>query len=427
MMEKMAFLFPGQGSHFVGMSKGLYDQYEIVKQTFQEASDVLGYDLAKLCFDGPLSELSKAKNSQPAILVSSVASFRVYMQELGIVPQFLAGHSLGEYAAFTCAGAIRFADAVQLLHERGQLTDEVAASGVGAMSIVDGVDRKLVEQECQAMMQDGRQVWVSCYNSPNQTAISGDSDAVMELEDRLANHGGLATPLLASAPFHCSYMQPMADKLLDKLNRLPYGFFKYPVITNRNAEPTAHPDKVAHNLGLHLTQPVQWERTMNYFKHKGVTLAIEMGPKNVLTNMVKANVDGIEALCYGAKEDRKKIEQILSAYPGLRKHIPTIVTRSMAAAVATPNRNWDNEVYQEKVVKSYRAIQEIQDRLEETGSKPSLAEMRQSLDLLKVILDTKQVTEEEQSRWFHQIIDETGTYYELSDYLSPSRTAEKIS
>ncbi|MFC3791595.1 ACP S-malonyltransferase [Paenibacillus sp. GCM10012307] len=426
-MEKMAFLFPGQGSHFVGMSKGLYDQYTIVKQTFEEANDVLGYDLAKLCFEGTLAELSKAKNSQPAILVSSVASFRAYMQELGIVPQFLAGHSLGEYAAFTCAGAIRFPDAVQLLHERGTLTDEVAASGVGAMSIVDGVESRLVEQACQEMVQEGRQVSVSCYNTPNQTAISGDSDAVMELEDRLTEQGGLATPLLASAPFHCSYMQPMADLLLEKLSRLPYGFFKYPVITNRNAEPMAHSEKVANNLALHLTQPVQWERTMQYFKHKGVTLAIEMGPKNVLTNMVKANVEGIEALCYGAKEDRKKIEQILSAYPGLKKHIPTIITRSLAVAVATPNRNWDNEEYQEKVVKSYRKIQGIQDSLEESGAKPTLEQMREALDLLKIILDTKQVPEEEQTHWYNQIIDETGTYYELNEYLAPARLAEKIS
>jgi [acyl-carrier-protein] S-malonyltransferase len=426
-MEKMAFLFPGQGSHFVGMAKGLYDQHTIVKQTFEEANDVLGYDLAKLCFEGSLAELSKARNAQPAILVSSVASFRVYMQELGIVPQFLAGHSLGEYAAFTCAGAIRYADAVQLLHERGILTDEVAASGIGAMSIVDGADRKLVEQECRAMMEEGRQVWVSCYNTPNQTAISGDSDAVMELEDRLANHGGMATPLLASAPFHCSFMQDMADRLLERLSGLSYGFFKYPVITNRNAEPMAHPEKVAHNLSLHLMQPVQWERSMQYLKHKGVTLMIEMGPKNVLTNMVKANVDGIEALCYGAKEDRKKIEQILAAYPGLKKHIPTIVTRSLAVAVATPNRNWNNEEYQEKVVQSYGKIQAIQDQLDETESKPTLGQMKEALDLLKIILDTKQVPEEEQTRWFYQIIDETGTYYELSDYLAPVRKAEKVS
>lgn len=426
-MEKMAFLFPGQGSHFVGMSKGLYDQYTIVKQTFEEANDVLGYDLAKLCFEGSLAELSKAKNAQPAILVSSVASFRVYMQEIGIVPQFLAGHSLGEYAAFTCAGAIRFADAVKLLHERGKLTDEVAASDVGAMSIIDGVERKLVVDECKAMELEGRQVWVSCYNTPNQTAISGESDAVMELEDRLANHGGLATPLLASAPFHCSFMQPMADQLLDKLSGLEYGFFKYPVITNRNAEPMAHSEKVAQNLALHITSPVQWERTMQYFKHKGVTLTVEMGPKNVLTNMVKANVDGIEALCYGTKEDRKKIEQILAAYPGLRKHIPTIITRSLAVAVATLNQNWDNEEYQEKVVKSYRKIQEIQDRLEETGEKPTLEQMRTALELLKIILDTKKVSVEEQTRWLHQIIDETGMYYELNDYLAPSRLAEKIS
>ncbi len=426
-MEKIAFLFPGQGSHFVGMSKGLHDQYPIVRQTFEEANDMLGYDIARLCFEGSLAELSEAKHAQPAILISSVASFRVYMQEQGIVPQFLAGHSLGEYSAFTCAGAIRFADAIELLHLRGQLTDEIAAAGAGAMTIIDGVDSSLVAEECKKMQQDGRRVWLSCYNSPTQTAISGDQDAVMELEDRLADNGGQVTPLLASAPFHCTLMEPIVDRLTEKLDRLTYGFFKYPVITNLNGQPMAHPERIADNLKHHILSPVQWERTMKYLKDKGVTLAIEMGAKNVMTNMVKANVDGIEALCYGAKEDRKKVEQILSAYPGLKKHIPTIVTRCLAVAVATPNQNWDNEEYQEKVSKSYKQIQSIQDRLDEAGAKPTLEEMKQALDLLKVILHTKKVPMDEQVRWFQQIIDETGMYYELEAYLPPVRAAVKVS
>lgn len=418
-MEKISFLFPGQGSHFVGMCKGLYDQYPIVKQTFEEANDVLGFKLDKLCFDGSLSELSLARHSQPAILVSSVSSFRVYMQEFGIVPQFLAGHSLGEYSAFTCAGAIRLHDAVKLLYDRGVMTDKMSESGQGTMTIIDGVDRILVENECKKMVKEGHKVWLSCYNTPNQTAISGESEAVYELENRLTDHGAQVSPLLASAPFHCNLMQPISAKLSDKLESFQYGFFKYPVVTNINAQPMAHPEKIAKNLSSHLMNPVLWEQTMHYFKQKGVTLAIEMGAKNVLTNMVKANVDGIEALCFGSKEDRKKIESILSAYPGLKKHIPTVVTRCLAVGVATPNQNWNNEEYQNKVVVPYRKIQNIQDELEETGGKPTLAQMREALDLLKVILETKKVPLEEQERWFYQIIDETGMYYQLKEYIYP--------
>ncbi|GKU80232.1 ACP S-malonyltransferase [Paenibacillus sp. L3-i20] len=426
-MEKIAFLFPGQGSHYVGMTKGLYDQYPIVKQTFEEANDVLGYNLTSLCFDGSLAELSKSKNAHPAILASSVASFRAYMQEFGIVPQFLAGHSLGEYSAFTCAGAIRYDDAIKLTHYRGKLTDEYADNGIGAMTIIDGVERSVVEADCKKMVTEGKQVSISCYNTGNQTAISGDNDSVMELEGLLLEHGGQVTPLLASAPFHSPLMQKLAEELSEKLNSIQYGFFKYPVITNINAQPTAHPEKISNNLFLHLTKPVQWEKTMHYMKKKGVTLAVEMGAKNVLTNMVKANVDGIEALCYGSKEDRKKVEQILSQYPGLKKHIPTIITRCLAVAVATPNQNWDNEEYQSKVVKSYRRIQEIQDLIEEMGEKPTLAQMRESLDLLKIILETKKVSANEQALWFQQIIDETGMYYELKEYLPPATVAELIS
>jgi len=416
-MEKIAFLFPGQGSQFVGMSQGLYDQYSIVKQTYEEASDMLGYDLAQLSFEGPLTKLTQSTYAQTAILVSSVSCFRVYMQEFGIVPQFLAGHSLGEYSALTCSGAIRFSDAVKLVHYRGKLTDETVASGAGMMTIIDGVERATVEAECRRLTSEGKQVWISCYNSQNQVAISGDEAAVLELEDKLSDYGAQITPLLSSAPFHSYLMKGMADKLTTYVEKIPYGFFKFPIITNSNAQPLAIPEQVSKNLIDHILKPVRWEQSMLYLKNKGVTLAIEMGAKNVLTNLLKSNVEEMNALCFGVREDRKKIEQILSQYSGLRKHIPTVITRCLAVAAATPNKNWDNEEYEAKVSSSYRRIQEIQDNLTERGEKPSLEQMKEALDLLKVIMATKKVPIDEQMRWIYQIIDETGMYYVLKEYI----------
>lgn len=426
-MEKIAFLFPGQGSHYVGMSNGLHKQYSIVRETFEEANEMLGYDLAKLCFEGTLAELSKSKNAHPAILVSSVASFRVYMEEFGIVPQFLAGHSLGEYSALTCAGAIPFADAVRLVHERGMLTDDFAERGVGAMTIIDGLDRDVVELECKKILLKGQRVTISCYNTPTQTAISGDADAVMELEGVLLELGAKITPLISSAPFHSMLMDTVSRKLMEIMEPIQFGFFKYPVITNINAQPMAQPEKVAENLLQHLTKPVQWERTMNCLKNKGVTLAVEMGPKNMLTKMVRENVSGIESLCFGSREDQSKLDQILSQYPGLKKHIPTVITKCLAVAVSTPNQNWDHEDYQQNVIQPYRQIQELQDQLEETGEKPSLEQMKKALDLLKLILETKKVAANEQVRWFNQIIDETGTYYKLKEYTTSFIQKEFIS
>ncbi|WP_438431727.1 ACP S-malonyltransferase [Gorillibacterium sp. sgz500922] len=414
-MEKIVFLFPGQGSHFVGMSKGMVDQFPIARQTFEEANDVLGFDLTKCCFEGPLAELTKAENAQPAILVSSVAAFRVYMQEIGIAPQFCAGHSLGEYSALTCAGAIRFEDALRITRYRGKLTDEVVRTGTGAMTIIDGVEQHVVEEECKRLTEQGRYVAISCYNAPNQTVIAGDAEAVMEAEVKLLEQDCQVTPLIASAPFHSRLMQPVADLMREELKKYTFGFFKYPVISNVNAQPLSQPELVLDNLANHLVKPVQWQETMSYLKRKGVTLAIEMGAKNVMTNLLKVNTQGIEALCYGIKDDSHKVETILSAYPNLRKHIPTVVTKCLAVAVSTPNRNWNNEEYQEGVVQPYRRIQEIQDRLDQTGGNPSVEEMKEALQLLSIILNTKKVPELEQTRWMNQIIDETGTYYTLKD------------
>ena len=420
-MEKIAFLFPGQGSHYVGMAKSIFEQFTIARQTFEEANDILGMDLSKLCFDGPLGELTRAENAHPAILASSVASFRVYMKEMGIVPQFCAGHSLGEYSALTCAGAIKYCDALKIVRYRGILTEEVVKRGGGAMSIIDKVDKNAVEEACKEISKDGNYVAVSCYNSPEQTAISGHQEAVMKVEEMLLEKDCQVTPLISSAPFHSPLMQAAAEQLKIELSKIFFGYFKYPVVTNAFAKPLTDPDKIIDSLMYHMVKPVQWQETMGYLKKKGVTLAIEMGTKNVLTNLVKANTGGIESLCFGIKEDKKTIEEILGAYPELKKHIPTIITRCLAIAVATPNQNFNSEDYTENVIKSYKKIEEIQNEIEKNGERPTLMQMKEALELLKKILITKRVDLDEQIRWFNQIIDETGMYYIVKDFILPTK------
>ena len=419
-MKKVVYLFPGQGSHYVGMAKNLYEQFPIARQTFEEASDILGISLSRLCFDGPLGELTKAENAHPAILTASVVAFRVYMQELSYEPHFCAGHSLGEYSALTCSGAIKFADAVRIVKYRGVLTGKIASSGIGTMSIIDGADSNTVEEVCRQISREGHQVAVSCYNSPFQIAISGHTDAVMEAEAILLDTDCQVTPLITSAPFHSPLMQPAAEMIKEKLEKMSFGYFKYPVICNVTAQPLKEPDEVINTLLAHMVKPVQWKFTMDYLKHADVTLAIEMGHKNVLANLVKANVSGIESLCYGVKEDRKTIEQIFESYPSYKKH-PTIVERCLAIAVSTPNCNWDNDDYNEKVVKSYKRIEKIQTDIETNMTQPTLMQMTESLDLLKLILKIKKVDIAEQIRWFNHIIDETGMQYVLKNYELPVR------
>lgn len=418
-MLKLAFVFPGQGAQFVGMSQTFYQKYAIARQTFEEANDTLGFDLAKLCFEGSLLDLNKLEYMFPALLVSSVVSFRVYMHDFGITPQFCAGHSLGEYSALVCAGAINFTDALKIVHKRGLISKEVAESGIGAMTIIDGIDKNIVEEECKKISLPNREVAVSCFNSPTQTAISGHFDAVRDAEDKIMQLGGQISPLLDSAPFHCSAMHSAAENLKEVLLGYSYNYIRYPVISNVTGVPYESSESIIDMLTNQLVKPVQWQTTLNYMQKKGVNLVIEMGPRNVLTNMVKANTQGVDSLCFGQKEDRLLLEDMILNNEHMKKHIPTVITKCLAAVVATPNANWDEDEYREGVILPYKKIQAIEDRLKENNASPSVEDMEEALCCLQTVFNTKKVPLQEQIEWFNQIFDETGTNYLFSGFKMP--------
>jgi len=414
-MEKIAFLFTGQGSQYVGMAKSFHDDYEIARRTFEEANDILGYDLAKLCFDGSLSELTRTENTQPALLTASVVAYRVYMQEVGLVPQFCAGHSMGEYAALTCAGALTFADALKVVRARGLFTKEVADSEVGGMTIVDGLPAEVVEEECRKLSTADQFVMVNCYNSPTQVAVAGHQALVEELESRLLDLDAQVTPLLMSAPFHTPLMQGVADQLRELLGSITLHNFRYPVIANVDARPYGEPKQIIDKLVRQTVSPVKWQDTMHFLRRYGVTHAIELGPKNVLTSLVTANTPETEALCFAQREDRKALQEIFPATHVLKKHVPTVITRCLATAVSTPNRNHDQAAYRAGVVEPYKAIQQIQDELEQTQAQPTEAQMMAALEMLESVFVTKQVPLVEQQESFYRILDETGTFYQFKD------------
>jgi len=300
-MEKVAFLFPGQGSQYIGMSRTLFEEFELYRQTFEEASDILGFDLAKQCFEGSLLDLAKTENSLIAIFTSSVAAFRVYMKEIAIAPQVCAGHSLGEYSALTCSGAIKFPDAVRLVYKRAKLAKVVSDTDIGAMSIIDGngMDiRDIVEEECIRASGGGREVVISCYNTLKQVDISGHKETVMQVEQRLLEHGAQVTPLIGVAPFHCTLMQPAVGELREELMKCRFSGCRWPVISNVTGLPHVGPEKVAEALANQITSPVQWETSMEYLERIGITLTVELGPKNVLSSFIQANGKKIKAMSF---------------------------------------------------------------------------------------------------------------------------------
>ena len=283
----IAFLFPGQGSQHAGMGKDLAENFPLAKQIFEEANDALGVDLATLCFNGPEDDLKLTANTQPAILTTSVAALRVLEQETGIVPDCAAGHSLGEYSALVCAGALEFADAVRTVRQRGTFMQEAVPVGTGAMAAIIGLDTATLDQVCQAAAQ-GQVVSPANFNSAGQVVIAGHTEAVDRAIELAKSEGAKrALPLPVSAPFHCSLMEKAGERLADVLAEVEVGDMAIPVITNVEATPNQDPTRVRQLLVDQVSAPVRWDETLACMVKLGVARYIEIGPGKVLAGLVK--------------------------------------------------------------------------------------------------------------------------------------------
>ena len=283
----IAFLFPGQGSQHAGMGKDLAENFPVARQVFEEANDALGVDLASLCFNGPEEDLKLTANTQPAILTTSIAALRVLETEIGIAPNCAAGHSLGEYSALVCAGALNFADAVRIVRQRGTFMQEAVPLGTGAMAAILGLDKETLERVCQDAAQ-GQVVSPANFNSAGQVVIAGNTEAVDRAMNLAKEHGAKrALPLPVSAPFHCSLMIPAGERLADVLADIKVGDMTVPVITNVEATPNQDASRVCQLLVDQVSAPVLWEDTIACMINLDVERYIEIGPGKVLAGLVK--------------------------------------------------------------------------------------------------------------------------------------------
>ncbi|EPW3767616.1 ACP S-malonyltransferase [Vibrio fluvialis] len=294
-MSKFAIVFPGQGSQAVGMLAELGEQYDVVKQTFAEASDALGYDLWALVQNGPAEDLNQTFRTQPALLASSFAIWRVW-QDLGLEqPEVLAGHSLGEYSALVCAGVIDFKAAIKLVELRGQLMQEAVPAGTGAMYAIIGLDDAAIAKACEEAAQ-GDVVSPVNFNSPGQVVIAGQKDAV-ERAGALCKEAGAkrALPLPVSVPSHCALMKPAAEKLAVALEALAFNTPQIPVINNVDVVAETDPAKIKDALVRQLHSPVRWTEGVEKMAEQGIEKLIEVGPGKVLTGLTKRIVKTLDA------------------------------------------------------------------------------------------------------------------------------------
>jgi [acyl-carrier-protein] S-malonyltransferase len=285
-MKKNAFIFPGQGSQYVGMGKELAAMYPPAQQTFDEADEALGYKLSELCFNGPEEKLKLTEITQPAILTVSVAAFRV-LREKGFVPHYVAGHSVGEYAAHVAAGTFEFEDAVRIARNRGKYMQEAVPVGAGAMAAILGMSAEKVQQVCAEAAQ-GEVVEPANNNSPEQIVISGHAAAVQRAADLAKERGAKrAVMLQVSAPFHCSLLKPAQDRLEQDLSQIEFHDPEIPLIANIDAEPKTKAIEARDALIRQATGAVQWERSMRKLLASGVETFVEVGPAKVLCGLMR--------------------------------------------------------------------------------------------------------------------------------------------
>ena len=287
MSKQTAIIFPGQGSQSVGMLGGLAEQFSSIRETFEEASDALGQDLWTLASEGPAEALNQTENTQPAMLAAGIAVYRLWRKQGGPEGDVMAGHSLGEYSALTAAGALDFADAVQLVAARGRFMQQAVPAGQGAMAAILGLDDAAVTALCQEAAQDEVAEAVN-FNSPGQMVIAGNKAAV-ERAISLAKDAGARRALLlpVSVPSHCALMKPAAEELAAMLSGVDVQMPVIPVLHNVDVAAADSADAIRDKLVKQLYQPVRWVETIQAMKAQGVEQLMEPGPGKVLTGLGK--------------------------------------------------------------------------------------------------------------------------------------------
>lgn len=402
-MTDLVLVFPGQGSQFAGMGKKWFDAHESVRDRFRQASDIVGYSLEELCFEAPPAELTKTRHAQVALLVLSYSMYEVLTKDRKLPVSYMTGHSLGEITALLAAGVLTFEDAVRLVKVRGEAMEICATENSTGMIAAVRMPAAEVEKCVTDFNADGHDVQVSNYNSAEQTVLSGTLDDLVGMTAYLEDHGCKVAKLNVAGAFHSTFMAGAVPAYLEAIDSIEFREPTVPVfssVTGRVYESVA---EIEDALAVQLTSPVRWSTIVSALAREDVGLWIEVGPKQVLTKMIAGVVGGDDVFSFD--EDADQVYAAIERFLELKKREPGLVGLCMGAAAATRNRNFDDDEYANGVVQPYRRLQEMS---QVEATELTDGQRRSAVDLLRTIMRTKQVPEDEQHERIESVLQRTG-------------------
>lgn len=408
-MIRATIVFPGLGSQCVGMGKTLCEEYQEAREVYEEAGDILHIDMRRICSEGTIGELFKPDIAQLALFTTGMALYRTCLAAYDIKPVVMAGHSMGEYTALVAANVIKFSDALHIIRHRSKLTKEMIDAGTGSMAIVDGLSYKQAEAFCLECSDKDSYAVVSCYNSPEQVALSGHIGAMVKVERKILECSTAnVSPIYASAPFHSEIMRNMAEELKTELQKLKFNKSEIDVLSNVSGLPYRNEREVTKLLYEQLLKPVRWMHIMDYMIYKNVDYVIEMSSLSVLRNLIKPYCN-VETYSFGQKETRKELQNILENKnsTGQVLELNRVIPHILGKATSTKNYEYDIENYKNNVQKPYELLKELYLKNKSHDLKTDIQEVSKALELLKTILNGKKIDRMEQDKIFASIHQRT--------------------
>lgn len=402
----LAFVYPGQGSQYVGMGREFLKRYEIAGRIFSQANEILGLNIQKLCLEGPSTQLARTTYLQPAVYIVNMISHSIFMDEIGSRPDFLLGHSLGEYAALTCGEVISLQHALLLIQRRAELMEQCAESSPGMMIAVHKLEKESLESLCEKMNKQGVYVEIACYNTLHQHVLAGAQESVVKMMEELDRLSVSYSTLKVNGAFHSRLMQDAVSPYVAELNSANFKNPKAKIISNITALPYESVEDIKKNLAVQIVKPVRWLDSLSYAYSHGVKVVIELGARPILSKMALLSQESKNILFFDP-EHVQQLKETLQQYSIEERIIQTrkdLVVACLAEAIGSKNRGVDTLLYNNQVQRPIRELKQMVLKIKEQNHVPKDEELEEAKFLLTEVLYGKKVTEGQQK----EILDYVG-------------------